>query len=463
MSRIAIPFLIVLALITGRSALCAENSSTAERPHIVFLLADDLGWSDVGFHGGEIETKHLDRLAESGARLDAFYVQPVCSPTRAALMTGRYPMRMGLQVGVIRPFADYGLPLDERMLPAVLQEAGYVTAICGKWHLGLHAPEFLPTRRGFDHQYGHYVGALDYFTHRRDGGFDWHRNDEVCRDEGYTTTLIGDEAVRLIAAHDPSKPLFLYVPFNAPHTPLQAPEEYLSRYEHIENKKRRAYAAMVHCLDDQVGRITAAIEDRGMTEQTLFIFCSDNGGPTRHGATNGPLRAGKGTLYEGGVRVAACAAWPGHIEAGGVVEEPMHIVDWYPTLLNLAGASLDQEHPLDGKDILPVLTAGESSPHEEILLNTTPTGGALRRGDWKIVIRGDRSAVDTNQNIRRSQTKVELFNLSEDPAEQHNLTEQHPEKLQELRDRLNEYARAAVPPRNKPKAAGFRVPEIWGE
>ena len=166
MSRIAIPFLFVLALNTGRAALCADDTGSAERPHVVFLLADDLGWSDVGFHGGTIETQHLDRLAESGARLDAFYVQPVCSPTRAALMTGRYPMRMGLQVGVIRPFADYGLPLDERMLPAALQEAGYVTAICGKWHLGLHAPEFLPTRRGFDHQYGHYVGALDYFTHR---------------------------------------------------------------------------------------------------------------------------------------------------------------------------------------------------------------------------------------------------------------------------------------------------------
>ena len=200
-----------------------------------------------------------------------------------------------------------------------------------------------------------------------------------------------------------------------------------------------------------------------MTEQTLFVFCSDNGGPTRHAATNGPLRAGKGTLYEGGVRVAACAAWPGHIEAGGVVEEPMHIVDWYPTLLNLAGASLDQEHPLDGKDIQPVLTAGESSPHDDILLNTTPTGGALRAGDWKIVIRGDRSAVDTQQNTRKSPAKAELFNLSEDPAEQNNLAEQHPDKLRELRTRLNEYARSAVPPRNKPKAAGLsRARDLGG-
>ncbi|NDA68669.1 MAG: arylsulfatase, partial [Verrucomicrobia bacterium] len=177
-------------------------------------------------------------LAASGARLEAFYVQPVCSPTRAALMTGRYPMRHGLQVGVVRPWANYGLPLAERTLPQALREAGYVTAICGKWHLGHFTPEYLPTRRGFTHQYGHYNGMIDYFTHERDGGFDWHRDDRELREEGYSTVLIGNEAVRLITAHDTSKPLFLYVPFNAPHAPLQALEEYLKPYAHIADAKR---------------------------------------------------------------------------------------------------------------------------------------------------------------------------------------------------------------------------------
>src|SRR5262245_25774119 len=190
----------------------ADDAAKPPQPNIVFLLADDLGWADVGWHGGEIQTPHLDRLAAAGARLEQFYVQPVCSPTRAALMTGRYPMRHGLQVGVVRPWAQYGLPLEERTLPQALQEAGYVTAICGKWHLGHFRPEYLPTRRGFDHQYGHYNGALDYFTHVRDGGFDWHRDDRVCHDEGYTTHLLAKEAVRLIRAHDGQKPLFLYVP-----------------------------------------------------------------------------------------------------------------------------------------------------------------------------------------------------------------------------------------------------------
>lgn len=450
------------------------DDAARRAPHIVFFLADDLGWSDVGYHGSEIQTPHLDQLARGGARLESFYVQPVCSPTRAALLTGRYPMRLGLQVGVIRPYAQYGLPREERTLPQALREAGYVTAICGKWHLGLHAREYLPTRRGFDHQYGHYCGALDYFTHERDGGLDWHRNDQAVREEGYTTVLIGDEAVRLIEKHDTDRPLFLYVAFNAPHSPLQALEEHLHRYRHIADGKRRAYAAMVHCLDEQVGRVVAAIDQRGMTDDTLFVFSSDNGGPINLGATNGKLRAGKGTLYEGGVRVTAFAAWKGKIPAGAAVNEPLHMVDWYPTLLKLAGASLEQKRPLDGKDLWPVITAGQPSPHEDILLNTAPTGGAVRYGDWKLIVRGDRSAVDDPSAAPRAAgakkkrpgpraSTVELFHLADDPAEQRNLASMRQDLVRELQARLDKYARDAVPPRNAPPAPGFQAPAVWGE
>src|SRR5207249_18481 len=206
--------------------LCLAGRAAADappRPHVVYVLADDMGYADVGFNGGrDIKTPHLDKLAAAGARLEAFYVQPVCSPTRAALMTGRYPMRHGLQVGVVRPWAQYGLPLEERTLAQALKEAGYFTAIIGKWHLGHFQRDYLPTMRGFDHQYGHYNGALAYSTHIRDGGFAWHRNGKVNRDEGYTTVLLGDEAVRVIAKPDPKTPLFLYMPFNAPHAPMQA-------------------------------------------------------------------------------------------------------------------------------------------------------------------------------------------------------------------------------------------------
>src|SRR5688572_6691227 len=193
----------------GRAA-----DSGALRPNIIFILTDDQGFADIGYHGSDIQTPHLDRLADSGVKLEQFYVQPVCTPTRAALMTGLYPMRLGLQLGVIKPESQHGLPLNARTLPQVLREAGYATAMTGKWHLGNGSPEYLPTARGFDHQHGFYLGATDYFTHEREGGLDWHRNDRALRQDGYTTDLIGAEAVQIIEKHGGGeRPFFLYVAF----------------------------------------------------------------------------------------------------------------------------------------------------------------------------------------------------------------------------------------------------------
>ena len=260
-------------------ALASVCPADESRPNIVFILADDLGREDCGFMGGQqIKTPQLDKLAAAGAKLDAFYVQPVCSPTRAALMTGRYPMRHGLQVGVVRPWAQYGLPLEERTLPQALSEAGYATAIVGKWHLGHFAPEYLPTRRGFGHQYGHYNGAIDYFTHDRDGGFDWHRDDQACRDEGYSTHLIGKAAAKFIADTAGKQPFFLYVPFNAVHSPHQVPEEYTKAYPNLRGDRQK-YAGMLAAMDEAVGVIVDAVQRAGVREKTLFIFSSDNGGP----------------------------------------------------------------------------------------------------------------------------------------------------------------------------------------
>ncbi len=465
LSSVCSPVAVLAVVWAALVAAAPARGADAGKPNIVFLLADDLGYGDVGWHGGEIKTPHLDKLAASGVKLEQFYVQPVCSPTRAALMTGRYPMRYGLQVAVVRPWAQYGLPLEERTLAQALKEAGYETAITGKWHLGHFRPEYLPTRRGFDHQYGHYNGAIDYFTHIRDGGFDWHRDDKVSRDEGYSTVLIGDEAVRRIEKHDAARPLFLYVPFNAPHTPLQAPPEYLKRYEGIADKNRRSFAAMVTCLDEQIGKIVAALDQRKMTANTLIVFCSDNGGPVQQGATNGTLRASKGTLYEGGVRVPAFAAWPGHIRAGGVVNEPLHMVDWYPTLVKLAGGKMEQKLPLDGLDAWGTVAEGKPSPHDAILLNAAPTGGAIRIGDWKLLINGQNSALagEDGSAPKAAAPTIELFNLGKDPSEKTNLAAEQSDKLKELRAKYDALARQAVPPKSHAKPKDFVVPKVWGE
>lgn len=466
--------LFLLLAAAARSIAAPATESTAPRPNIVFILSDDHGWADVGWHSPEIKTPHLDRLAAAGAKLEQFYVQPVCSPTRAAFLTGRYPMRHGLQIGVVRPWAQYGLPLEERTLPQMLKAAGYTTAIVGKWHLGHFDPAYLPTRRGFDHQYGHYNGNIDYFSHERDGGFDWHRDDRVNRDEGYSTHLIAREAVRLIQEKSADQPLFLYVPFNAVHAPHQVPEQYKKPYAALA-EPRRTYAGMVAAEDEAVGQIVAALEAKGIRQNTLIVWSSDNGGPSPGRVTsNGPLRAGKGTLYEGGVRVCAFATWDDHIKPGSTVDAPLHIVDWYPTLARLAGASLEQKLPLDGRDAWAAIAAGAPSPHDAILLNTTPTSGAIRMGDWKLVLNGSAndsedaenpapSAAKKSKKKKSAEESVELFNLAQDPYEKTNLAATQPAKVAELRARYATFAAQAVAPKVQPRDPAFQVPKIWGE
>lgn len=347
-------FQIFFTLLVFSFACECANLHAAEKPDIVFILADDLGSYDVSWRGSEIKTPNLDKLAMAGARLENFYVQPVCSPTRSSLMTGRYPMRYGMQVGVIRPWAKYGLPLEERMLPQALREVGYTTVICGKWHLGSFEKRYWPNARGFDHWYGHLQGALDYFTHIRDEKLDWWRDGEPNNDKGYSTLLVGNEAAKTIRDQPKNKPLFLYVPFNAVHAPLEVPEEYKKPYPQLKGQ-RQTYAGMVAALDEMVGKIAGAIDETGRRKNTLFIFSSDNGGPAPGRVTsNGPLRGGKGTVYEGGVHTCAFVTWDNHIKPGIQVDALSHMVDWYPTLLTLTGASLKQKLPLDWQRYLAV-------------------------------------------------------------------------------------------------------------
>lgn len=414
------------------------------RPNIVYIMADDLGWKDVGFHGSDIQTPNLDRLAQTGVSLEHYHAHPWCTPSRAALLTGRYPFRYGLQTIAIPSAATYGLATDEWLLPQALKDVGYETAIVGKWHLGHADRQYWPLQRGFDYQYGPILGEIDYFTHSAHDTVDWYRNHELVNEEGYVTTLLGQDAVKLIDAHDPDTPLFLYLAFTAPHAPYQAPEEALEQYSSITDPNRRAYAAMITVMDEQIGQVVAALERRGMRDNTLIVFQSDNGGPRSAAVTgevdtsggmipadNGIYRGGKGSLYEGGTRVVALANWPGHIEPGSVANQPMHIIDWYPTLASLAGASPDPTKPLDGLNIWPALTDGQPIQRDALGYDVEPFRAAVHQGDWKLVWQVSLPS------------QVELFNLAQDPSEETNLASRNRRIVASLKQRVEAMSKEA--------------------
>ncbi len=422
-----------LALLAALCGLFFITASAANQPNVIFIMADDLGNADVGYHGSDIKTPNIDKLANEGVRLENFHGMPVCTPSRAALMTGRYPMRYGLQTLVIFPNHSYGLPTDERTPDR----------------------KYWPQNRGFDHFYGNLVGEVDYFTKIRGGLVDWQRNGKFLQEKGYYLDLIGDEAVKLIEQQDKNKPFFLYFASLAPHAPYQAKKSDEDRYAAtIKDPTRRTYAAMITSVDEQVGRIVAALEKQGLRENTLIIFSSDNGGPRSavvasgaHSpeeraesgvkqeslpASNGDLRGGKGSLYEGGVRVPTIFNWPGKLKPR-VVTEPLHMVDIMPTVLALAGGKSGPEKPLDGKDIWATVAEGQPSSHEDILVNVEAFRGAVIKDRWKLV------------KIALLPGKTELFDLTSDPGEKNNVAEQNPEVVRDLESRLIAYAKQQKP------------------
>ncbi len=441
----------------------------ADQPHIVYILANDLGWKDVGYHGGKPSTPRLDALAAAGARLERFYTLPNSTPTRAAVMTGRYPMRYGMQMLSLLPWSSYGLPLNERLLPQALKMVGYRTAAFGQWQLGHASRDLLPTHRGFDYFYGSHNALLNHFR-KTDltGKRDWHRGERLIREKGYATSLIARDAAAFIADHDASRPLFIYVALPAPAAPLQAPADYLAQYQDVSDEQLRTYYAMVSAMDAAVGTIVDAIETKGIGDNTLIVFHSDNGGAVRNKyssgdadvsrrvASNGPFKNGRGSMYEGGVRVVALAVWPGRIEPG-VISERIHVTDMYPTLLNLAGAPLDNQNqvkPIDGIDAWPVITAGELSSREDMLIHVDEFRGAVMVGDWKLIAYGTLP------------WRLELYNVADDPSEEINRAESNPDRVLELLARLNEYAWEMEPSLyldDLAAARSYDTPMFWGK
>ena len=418
------------AVRTGGTDGAVEGDDTP--PNIVLFLSDDMGWGQPGFNGGEeVETPSIDRIAEEGVRLTQFYVAPVCTATRGALLTGRYSWKNGTALR-FNGRTGMGMRVDERTLAEALRDAGYATWLVGKWHLGQWQHKHLPLQRGFDHHYGLYGAEIDSFSHHRgrtrDLALDWHRNGRPVVETGYSTLLLADEAVQLIERHDPSDPFFLYLPFNAVHNPNDAPQEYIDRYSDLENPKQRAQLAV---MDVAIGRVLDALQAKGVLDDTLVMFLNDNGGTSTAG-WNAPYRGKKSEYHEGGIRVPAVLRWPGKIATGSENAALLHAVDLFPTFAGLAGADTDAGLPLDGVDAWAAIAAGAASPRDEVVHSLD----VIRKGDWKLIEEGiDYYGWTTDA--------PELYDIATDPYERTNLASTETAKVVELRARLAHHAQFA--------------------
>ena len=431
----AIPLLLLLQLTPG---LNAETRSATEqpptRPHVLVILVDDLGYGDLSSYGAEdLRSPNVDQLVKSGMRFSHFYANcPVCSPTRAALLSGRYPELVGVP-GVVRTFPhnNWGhLAKDAALLPSMLKSAGYHTAMVGKWHLGLESPN-LPNDRGFDFFHG-FLGDMmdDYFDHRRHG-INYMRQDRTVIDPpGHATDLFTEWACAYLRSRrEQQAPFFLYLAYNAPHTPIQPPPSWLEKVKQQNpdiTPRRARLVALIEHLDDGIGQVMQALRDTGLDRNTLVIFTSDNGGQSNVGASNGALRAGKQDMYEGGLRVPTGIAWPNQIAVETRSDQMALSMDLFPTICEAAGVPIP--HPIDGQSLLAILQGKEDRLPDRDLFFHRREGGqrysglttqAIRRGPWKLL-----------QNSPFA--PLELYNLAQDPLEAMNLAKQEPRIYREL-------------------------------
>ncbi len=450
-----IRFVLLLAFVTA----CGARLPAAEPPpNILLILADDLGWGDVGWHGAKIRTPVLDRLAREGVELTQHYVNPQCSPTRSALLSGRYASRLDNLVA----FDARAFPAGTMTLPRALQSAGYATALIGKWHLGTERGARPWEQQGFDHSYGALTGAVHPWSHTyRAGPLErtWHRNGARLDEPGtHTTDLLAREALAWLGRRERDRPWFLYLPFFATHAPVDAPPEWKAKYagemffeDAAKNESAIRYAAMISHMDDAIGRMLAAVEARGERGRTLVIFLSDNGPvgePWLDGAlygkpalpsawlgSAGPLRGAKGSTWEGGVRVPALAYWPGKLMPR-VAPAPSCAADWFPTLARIAGWRGSADLHWDGQDLWPALT-GAARPAERVIYCKYAGGMAfLRRGDWKLVTVGE--SAFARRLMPGADRRDQLFNIAADPNETRDLAREQPTVLAELQRLLVE-------------------------
>jgi arylsulfatase A-like enzyme len=426
----------------------ADNPAPAkDRPNIVVIVADDLGYGEVTPDGKQpIATPHIQSLATGGvACTDGYVTCPVCSPTRAGLLAGRYQQRFGHEFnpGPARSAeADFGLPLDQVTLAERLKKLGYATGMVGKWHLG-YEPAYHPLKRGFDEFFGFLGGAHSYLNSEADAANRILRGTEPVEEKSYLTDALGREAVAFVDRHK-GHPFFLYLTFNAVHAPMEAPEKYTSRAAAAGNERRRTFAGMLAALDDNVGAVLDKLRDEKLADQTLVFFISDNGGPTpRTTSRNDPLRGFKGQVWEGGVRVPFFVRWPAKLPAGKKYSEPVSSLDIVPTCVAAAGGTLSGESALDGVDLVPYLTGQKSGAPHEALFWRFGAQWAVRQGDYKL--------------LKPAEGPVQLFDVGQDVGEQHDLSATKPEVRKDLEAAYAAWNAQLAEPRWKARRAAAKA------
>ena len=481
-------------------ALCSLSAlaySTQQRqPNIIYILSDDLGHADVGFTNGNTETPHLNKLASEGVILTQHYVQQVCSPTRGSLMTGRYPIHLGLQHDLIRFGAPWGVPLDETFIPEVMREYNYSTHAVGKWHLGMYKWAYTPLYRGFDDFLGFYLGGQDYNTHLKEDGFDlredyWDKDgkfvDNIRRDLSgrYSAEIYTERTIELLhKVKRQEKPFFIYLAYQNVHAPYMVPQRYIDQYaSHIRDPKEKIFAGMVGAMDEGIGNITSTMRDLGLDENTVIVFSSDNGGNVNcvleAVSSNYPYRGGKRSLYEGGIRSASFIWHPAKLRPGRS-NAMIHVSDWLPTFHHLAslGGQLEPNRPiktkpLDGINQWLAISEGIPSNRTEFIIDIDELPihcgqqvphSAVRWREWKLILGAGGppsgwipaptiSQLELEKQCSPGQDTtlaVELYNIEMDPSETQNVSHKYPEVVRFLTDKIRAYNATIVPPRNVP-------------
>ena len=482
----------ILALVLFPLLLMAHPIVWAEpspKPNVVIFLADDLGFADVGFKGSPINTPNIDRLAREGVELTRFYATPSCSPSRAALMTGRDPFKLGIAYATVMPWSNNGIHPEEHFMPESFKAAGYQTAIIGKWHLGHAQESYHPNQRGFDHFYGHLLTEVGFYPpFSCQNGKDFQCNGKSIDDEGYETFMLADEASRWIKSRDKNKPVFLYIPVLAPHTPLDAPEALKEKYKDLEDTRgparspvdtlskfgkafgrkslRPLYAAVVDGMDQAIGRVLNTLEKEGIDDNTIVMFFSDNGGQMIYGAggaDNSPLRGSKGEVFEGGIRVVSLMRWPDRLKGGVKMAQMMTVMDVFPTLAAAAGIEVKAEKTLEGINMWQTLEKGEKVMRENWVYFTqeSPTYGSFKvtvfNEEWKLV-----QLVE--QDLEKTSIKNMLFKVGEDPTETTDLSESNPDVVKQLTKRIYDWRRQYIISGTRAQIVpppGWRAPRDW--